>query len=534
MLLWLLCCTFALAPALARAAANDDVPVVGSTDELFQLLHAEQQPEDPGVSIDDALKDHLKGGEVDEGTYPPSDLWERQFNSWREPPPDFTYSGRTRFRYSTDKVSHVTKWEKELELNFKYGDWSAYTRFSDLNEFAYQNDPMRWQRAWVTYHGHNYRATVGSVGTVFGRGLALNMFEDRLLEFDNEAEGAKVDFNIGKADGTVIAGTRKTATDQRDSTVAGLQLHTKLSRHFDAGGYYVDVLFPDAKTWTPATPNMHHNRMVGGDVTVRSGKLTAYAELMQLMRPAEPWNNLKWQTNGADGHAVYTTASYAGNGYSITGEYKDYFHVDQPFGVLPTVRRWEEKAQATPDDDKGYNFQLLMTPKNGSSWLFTYGQDGPHTQVPRPYTELIGTYTSPTKHGFGYIAENFIIDDEGELWKEQRLTLNHKLDSDWTSSLVLQRKRHDTVYTHGYAYLLFDTELAYKSMFDLVFTQETSNQEKADPDQWDLWEVKYHPNDRQELNLTYGSRRAGYVCSGGVCRLEPEFDGTKVEYLLRF
>jgi hypothetical protein len=175
-----------------------------------------------------------------------------------------------------------------------------------------------------------------------------------------------------------------------------------------------------------------------------------------------------------------------------------------------------------------------MTPKNGSSWLVTYGQDMPHTHADRPYTEFITTYTSPSKHGFSYVAEYFHIVDEVDHLHHERLTLNRQINDDWTSSAVLQHKRRDTPYIDGHSFILYDLELAYRSTFDIVYTSETTNQVDAKPDQWELWEAKYHPDDEQELHVTYGSRRAGYVCSGGVCRLEPAFDGTKVEYLLRF
>jgi hypothetical protein len=38
----------------------------------------------------------------------------------------------------------------------------------------------------------------------------------------------------------------------------------------------------------------------------------------------------------------------------------------------------------------------------------------------------------------------------------------------------------------------------------------------------------------QELQILYGSRQAGFVCVGGICRYEPEFRGIEVRVVNRF
>ena len=38
----------------------------------------------------------------------------------------------------------------------------------------------------------------------------------------------------------------------------------------------------------------------------------------------------------------------------------------------------------------------------------------------------------------------------------------------------------------------------------------------------------------QQLSLLYGSRREGFICVGGVCRREPEFEGIEIRLTNRF
>jgi hypothetical protein len=83
---------------------------------------------------------------------------------------------------------------------------------------------------------------------------------------------------------------------------------------------------------------------------------------------------------------------------------------------------------------------------------------------------------------------------------------------------------------------IFEFDLAFRSEWILVYTIENTGLDVGEGgiDQWKIFEVKYRPDEEQEWNLVMGSRREGFVCSGGVCRLEPAFDGIKIDYLLRF
>jgi hypothetical protein len=40
--------------------------------------------------------------------------------------------------------------------------------------------------------------------------------------------------------------------------------------------------------------------------------------------------------------------------------------------------------------------------------------------------------------------------------------------------------------------------------------------------------------EQHELRLFYGRRNAGFICVGGVCRLEPDFDGLEVSLVSHF
>ena len=79
--------------------------------------------------------------------------------------------------------------------------------------------------------------------------------------------------------------------------------------------------------------------------------------------------------------------------------------------------------------------------------------------------------------------------------------------------------------------------VAATALVDLV--AETSNRSSAQREPGEAIDgayaiVTYHVSDQHDVSVLYGRRLAGFICVGGVCRLEPEFDGVEVRLLSRF
>jgi hypothetical protein len=202
---------------------------------------------------------------------------------------------------------------------------------------------------------------------------------------------------------------------------------------------------------------------------------------------------------------------------------------------MPPIRRWQEKSTADPQDDVGYGASINWKPgKNGSFWTFGYAQDNSKDAF-RPYTEAYATYTSATKQDFSFIAELWKIQEISELHYISRLTLNQIINEDWTMTTYLERERYNRAIGEGWNDYIIEPELAYQSIANLIYRYETTAKDVGEErSAWRLWEIKLHPDENQEIDILYGSRRAGFVCSGGICRQEPEFEGFRADYILRF
>ena len=78
-------------------------------------------------------------------------------------------------------------------------------------------------------------------------------------------------------------------------------------------------------------------------------------------------------------------------------------------------------------------------------------------------------------------------------------------------------------------------DIGYAGWLTLVLAQEKAGRGTLTGAQrWNLAELRLQEPGVQELLISYGKRREGFVCSGGICRIEPEFDGWKLMYIRYF
>ena len=528
-------CLIAACVLLTFPAYGDDLEFDGHEAVFDHLRNTSNGGgESSGKAVEAAIGQFFKGGEEDDGTFPPSEIWEHDFSFRTSPPPEWGYSGRVFYRYSEDDISGVDKWEQEYELNLNYGDYRTYFRFSDYNPFAYNSDPMRWEKARLRYGQDNWKLTLGSLGTLFGRGLMVSMYEERNLDFDNEVEGAKLEYELGDAEITALWGTRKDRDEPHHSEITAARIEMPVTQNVTLGVHGAQVEFPYEFGSTPEDPMMLQYDLYGATAEVDVDPFTVYAETVRLERDAVEYGYPEWDVEGNDGRGHYLSVGLNKRQFAFTAEFKDYKGIYQPFSVLPPVRKWQEQAAAEPLDDKGYLYELQWRPfPNSSFFEFSYGQGNSHLRD-MPHTELGIVYHSPATKRTSCLLEYWKINHQYQHHTIAKADINQRLSNDWTATGMYEHERIFDEFTEPYVDYKYIAELAYRSMANFVYTREQTDNEFTDVDEWDLWEFKLKPDENQEFNIMYGARREGVVCSGGICRLEPAFDGIKIDYLRRF
>ena len=128
-----------------------------------------------------------------------------------------------------------------------------------------------------------------------------------------------------------------------------------------------------------------------------------------------------------------------------------------------------------------------------------------------------------------------LLADFGDKHEIYQFTVNQKVNDHWTATYILERDHRSFDFLEGeFNDYKLEGELAFESEFFAAYTWETTSDPFAQETGWRIWEFKWRPDSKQELNLVTGARRDGIVCSGGVCRNEPAFDGYRIDYLVRF
>jgi len=126
------------------------------------------------------------------------------------------------------------EWRPELTYQFRWGRgeqadqeynyfenyvgfnsaWRAWQLFAELElsrppEFGYSFTGVR--RFQLTYNGEQYSLTLGHLAQTFGRGVGLNLYEERVLDFDNQPVGLRWQWHASdRWDATLLVG-RKTS-----------------------------------------------------------------------------------------------------------------------------------------------------------------------------------------------------------------------------------------------------------------------------------------------------------------------------------
>lgn len=418
---------------------------------------------------------------------------------------DFTYIGSEFFRYSSDRKSHVSKYEDETSLTFSYERFSGFFRYSNYIYTPGLKKQPRLDKKSLSYQGKNYRVTAGTYSYLFGRGLTLSLMENKELGFDNELEGVKYEWAEKRTSAAVLYGVYKGGQKQW-SKVTGLHVRQDLGDILSVGASFVGISEPQLTKWS-------RHQLVGVESSVRTSKWSIYSEYAKHNSPRP----------GIDGHGFYGNISYAVPGMSLAYSYKNYWQMQTKFNILPTLRDNPENEGVNGNDEKGYLAEARLSPfKDSSSFSLSYGQSNSH-HGGFPYTEAMLVYHGDSsRRSFFNFTQTYWTSILGKR-NRQNVEWTCRLDEDNTI-VVSPQLTHVKDYGPGYNDYKFIIEESWRGKISCVYTDERTLRHGL-TQRWHLMEVKFKPAEKMECGLMFGSRRAAYVCSGGVCRLEPAFSG---------
>jgi hypothetical protein len=274
---------------------------------------------------------------------------------------------------STSDISNKESTKKYFEeianarLFFQYFSIGLRYEMDDPSEVGHSYSDKAFRRRWITYRKDQLELQAGDVSALFGRGLALNSFESRAINYDSWLDGVfgKTELKIPKdlvEDMTlglkgiggitdfypVSAGA--TDTSQIPTHISARAVNGELTffkRKLTLGAVFVEANtslgLPDILSSTTTTARSVNEPDFYVDLN--AGEFEAFAEWTENRTHAtisNPLLNLNTDTSHT-GHAVYGSLSYSNSIFGITTEYKNYQyyrHSNQDayvpaFGKLP-------------------------------------------------------------------------------------------------------------------------------------------------------------------------------------------------------
>lgn len=495
-----------LAYAASDSASEDETPSQGGASANAEEQSESQVASETTTSVEEE---------------PSEDLWQDEGAGWGAV--SFDYYGTLTTAYTKDKTSGRRKYEGDLAVSYTFGDYDGRFRVSNLNTYPNVKDPVRLEKYQLNGPLGKFRFSAGTFPVSFGAGLALNAFEQRELEFDTEVTGFKVDYPGVDFHATAFAGEQKYRTDPSSYRLAGVRMEYALLPQWKLGVNWV--------------------RQSAPDTTSGGGAISRTRSIAKSFTSSTTWKHLstyfeyeRYQPGGglANGRGIYGNATLTLPGLGFTYEYKDYRGIGHRFTAPPPAKYHPEHASSDPNDEKGQGFVLSWAPFNNSSFIeASYAQANTHAGG-FGYTELITSYHSPVERHFSYVLERQYTNDGYTKDARWRSEFSYLVAPDVSTYLMTELKHLDDYgTTHNEQTVELDLSLG--TWLTLAVSQERAPRgSAAQAQRWNLAELKLQKSGQQELTLTYGKRRGKFVCSGGLCRMEPDFDGWELMYTRYF
>lgn len=453
----------------------------------------------------------------------------------------------------------------------------------------YQDD-VRPEELFLTARLGDLTLTLGDDYVSFGRGLALSLRKFDELGFATSLRGVHAQWRAERVKVRVSTGLtnvvnvdtveQKLVPDPNDLIVAarveatpldglGLGLHAVdvERRHSDIRAAIAGTLTGDDDTAPLNSTRFLRSTIVGGNVELPSlfgGRLSLYAETDWLFGREERVTGSGNKTQDTDGFAFYGQVQAFFAPLTVLAEVKHYvrfelestLHPDtastqgitQQFSYIvpPTLERIDQRISQN-SDVTGAHLRVDYALPDGGDSLFLSGAFFVDAPAPNDTTlHVYGGFEHTGARGnrlllqTGYRRED--APDEGiirlrmihfDLDVFQVLTEGADLQLHWSHEFrdtnIGAPSLQDT-YIEGSSYVSLNLPPRWSLTAQLEYRTDVTTDDPLFVGGF----VQYFFTPASFVRLFAGRSKGGLKCSGGVCRIFPNFEGIRLETTLRF
>ena len=428
---------------------------------------------------------------------------------------------------------------------------------------------------YIQWNDDNFEILVGDIFDQYGNGLIFRSFEDRQLGLNNSLEGVRAGYNFGRyVTLKGMYGRPRLYTEYSKSWVRGADLSVSLAEimkasaiTFNIEGSYVNRYqklsnLPDNLGWIDQ--DFLNECGVKPNVNMYSGRLNF------------GWNGLtvRGEYVGKSGDITSLDDLRAKKGWAALGEVGYNY---KTFSVMGTFRALNNMRTAIDMFTKGTGNTINYLPALTRQYTYMLanlnpyqvainGELGGQVDLCYSYRSKDNRYKYWNFHAnlstFYTLEKDPMLGKNRLLWRDINVDVERQWNKKWKSVLLysfqdnLDHQAHIFVgdVTHKFnrntslrfevQYLLSgDDESEWDGIHSegdwvaaLVEFSLAPHWSFYMQDMYNIGQSKTHyyngglsyTHNRTRVQLSYGRNRAGYICSGGVCRYSPAYTGVNL------
>jgi hypothetical protein len=484
--------------------------------------------------------------------------------------------------YSNDINRHIEIFEDWLNLDYQKGIFGAGIRFETFEpndpspaisrgKTRYADIAYKYVKAEIGDAQQGGDLVVGNYYALFGRGLVLKSYEDRNIRVDNNLLGAKLQARYGGVTLTALTGMAANADNVRNEILHATDIEYKLLRQLKLGASFAATIPEDDNvagtmlTSVRIIPSIWNFDFYGEygfkqNKDVRNSLLNSDPSDVVYY----PYNKNDWKV----GQAAYGSVNFYYDAFALTGEYKYYdnFTFASSDGTIiyntpPSLRKEytyillnRHPSPLNQSDEQGFQFELNYNLTDETYFSMNYGETKT-LSYKSYYKRILNDNSSPR------LQLREIYGQAHHEWNDNWVTIaafgyNEERDTDTKNvTPILENifyfNEINTIkltFEHQQTTVNLTDEQYYDDAVNLEYLRSpdfsvsvVTEMQTREPEAgrtvrkfWSFIQFGYKIGDHSDLSLLFGTRQAGNICIGGVCRYEPEFSGIEFKMLTRF
>lgn len=482
-------------------------------------------------------------------------------------PDGLSMSNQLEYSYSNETQNEI--FENWLNLDYRKSIFSAGLRFDifqpndpdpsiSRGKDNYSDISFKYISAKIGNRKEGFKLTVGNYYEMFGRGLVLKSYEDRNIRIDNNLLGVNVSGSYANFYIKVLSGMAENIISERKDILHAADIEYRGIKKFKLGASFASN--------KPDVENIARTSLATVRVSPKIWNFEMYGEYG--IKQNEDINESVFKNSESKvGEAIYGNINFYLGSFSISGEYKYYDNFafqssDKTitYNTPPSLRRDQtyillnrHPSALDQNNEQGFQFEGNYAFNSNSILLANYSETRT-LDASSYYQRITGTnnivqsqlkdfYLQFTQTWNPKFETIFAFDYNEELSSNTK-SITPILDSKFyigdihTLRVVLEHQQTENITTaEKYYDQVFQLEYLRSPNISVSLVTEMKTSEpipgEVKRDFWGFVMFGFKLASHTDLSLLIGTRQAGNICVGGVCRYEPEFEGVELKVLTR-